>query len=64
MISPTCEAGVNGLIPGRTNCETAWDASSSFIGPTLVPLEQSWLHDSHGVSRARFACAVEKIGLL
>ena len=29
VISPTCEVGVAGLIPGKTNCERAW------IGPEI-----------------------------
>ena len=29
VIYPTCEVGVAGLVPGRTNCEMAW------IGPGI-----------------------------
>ena len=54
---PYCQVGIGSSIPRRTNCKRTWN------GPR-IPLPVSQPNQSTGVSRARFACEVGKIGLI
>ena len=58
IFSPACEVGVAGSILRGTNFERAWNGPKTYMfivfQPSLSVQEQIWLHDSQGVSLAKF----------